>query len=327
MSGILIDNRYSGVQYNDFQLAMKKVLITILVLLSIGIIAYFSFNPIKKLIKDYLPQTNDSHVNLPGKLIGNFEQSRPEHLDPEKIIYWTNKYRAENGLPVLTRNSLLDEAAGKKVQDMFAKQYFDHVSPDGVAPAELILSAGYNYRYTGENLAMGDFTDEKALVDAWMASPGHRANILNKNYSEIGVATGLNNILNYYTWLAVQEFGSLALNCSAPSKQLKMGVEDQNARLDSLKEQHTVLSAQYENLLNEANILIEQGNEIYRTTKNLSLAQGYWDQGKAKQTEAEQVLEETRNLETQMLALQAEINLDVAEYNSQVNSYNKCIGD
>jgi len=306
---------------------MKKVLITILVFLSIGIIAYFSFNPIKKLIKDYLPKTKDSHVNLPGKLIGNFEQSRSEHLDPEKIIYWTNKYRSENGLPVLTRNSLLDETAGKKVLDMFAKQYFDHVSPDGVAPAELVLSVGYNYRYTGENLAMGDFTDEKALVDAWMASPGHRANILNKNYTEIGVSAGLNNILNHYTWLSVQEFGSPAPNCRAPSKELKSEIDAQNAQLNDLEKQHKALSTEYETLVNEASSLIKQGNEIYRTTKNLSLAQDYWDQGKVKQTEAEQVLEETRNLETQMLAFKAGINLDVAEYNSQVNSYNKCIED
>lgn len=306
---------------------MKKALITISVLIGVGIIAYFSFNPIKKLIKDYLPKTNDLHVNLPGKLFGNFDLERPKNLDPEKIIYWTNQYRSENGLPALTRNNLLDEAAKNKVSDMFAKQYFDHVSPDGIAPAELVLSVGYNYRYTGENLAMGNFTDEKALVDAWMASPGHRANILNKNYSEIGVATGLNNILNYYTWLAVQEFASPTPNCPAPSRELKSEIDAQNAELDDLEKQHKELSTEYENKIFEANNLIEQGNEIYRTTENLSLAQSYWDQGKAKQTEAEQVLQNARELEKQMIQLQASNAQNIADYNSQVNSYNKCIED
>lgn len=302
---------------------------TILALIAIGLIAYFSYNPVKNLVKNYIqPENiNNSHVSLPGKLFGSFDLQKSENLDPEKIIYWTNKYRAENGLPTLTRNNLLDEAADIKVQDMFAKQYFDHVSPDGVAPADLVLSVGYNYRYTGENLAMGNFTDEKALVDAWMASPGHRENILNKNYSEIGVATGTNLILNYYTWLAVQEFASLAPNCSLPNQQLKITINNKRAEYEKLSAEHQDLANQYTTLIEESNDLTKQGNEIFETTKDTSLAQSYWDQAKAKQTEAKQVLEETRNLETQMSALQAQINLDIVEYNSQVNNYNKCIGE
>jgi len=306
---------------------MKKIFVIILVLIGIGLIAYFSFNPLKNLIKNYI-QPNKSgnfHVSLPGKLIGNFELKRPENLDPEKIIYWTNKYRADNGLPALARNNLLEEAATKKVDDMFGRQYFEHVSPTGVGPSDLVLSVGYNYRYTGENLAMGDFADEKALVDAWMGSPGHRANILNKNYSEIGVSSDSNNILNHYTWLSVQEFGSPAPNCTGPSKILSSEIESEKTEYDNLKQQYNNLINQYNTLISEGNALIKQGNDVLKTTKNLTLAQSYWDQGKVKQTEAEQVLEETRNLETQMLALQAEINLDVAEYNSRVNSYNRCI--
>ena len=296
-------------------------------MIGLGLIGYFSFNPLKNLIKNYIRQevSLNYHVSLPGKLFGELDFSSNNNLDPEKIVAWTNEYRLDNNLPALTRNKLLDEAATTKVNDMFAKQYFEHVSPIGTTPSDLVLSVGYTYRYTGENLAMGNFPDEKALVDAWMASPGHRANILNKNYTEIGVETGLDNILNYQTWLSVQEFGSPAPNCPPPSKQLKEEINNQENELNSLENQHKEQQTQYDSLIAQANELIKQGNEIYQSTKNLSVAQSYYDQANIKQAEAEQVLQQAREKEKQMLNLQANTSQDIVEYNLQVNAYNKCI--
>lgn len=306
---------------------MKKSLIIILILIGLGLIGYFSFNPLKNLIKNYIrpDESLNYHVSLPGKLFGELDFSSNNNLDPEKIVDWTNKYRLDNNLPLLTRNKLLEEGATRKVNDMFSKQYFEHISPIGTTPSDLVLSVGYTYRYTGENLAMGNFTDEKALVDAWMASPGHRANILNKNYIEIGVDTDQNDILGYHTWLSVQEFGSPAPNCPSPSKQLKEEINSQENELNSLEDQHKELRAQYDDLIAQANDLIKQGNEIYQSTKNLSQAQSYYDQGKIKQTEAEQILLQAREIEKQMLNLQANTSQDIVDYNLQVNTYNECI--
>src|SRR5262249_8345343 len=107
------------------------------------------------------------------------------------VIKWTNIQRQENGaLPALTVNAKLNESAQLKLKDMFAKQYFEHVSPSGVGPDGLANEVGYAYASIGENLALGNFADDRALVQAWMDSPGHRANILGKSYREIGVAVG-----------------------------------------------------------------------------------------------------------------------------------------
>ena len=131
------------------------------------------------------------NVNTPSGLTGPENQAKAATLSPDKIIEWTNYYREQEKIAPLTKNDLLTTAANTKTNDMFQKQYFEHISPDGTTPAQLVLQTGYNYKATGENLALGDFTDEKDLVDAWMASPGHRANIMNADYVEIGVATGV----------------------------------------------------------------------------------------------------------------------------------------
>jgi uncharacterized protein YkwD len=79
----------------------------------------------------------------------------------------------------------LSTAAQKKADDMMAKHYFSHVSPSGIAPWHRFAESGYAYIYAGENLAM-DFYTPANLEDAWMASPTHRANILNGKYKDIG---------------------------------------------------------------------------------------------------------------------------------------------
>ena len=112
-------------------------------------------------------------------------------LSQNDVIDLTNKARATYGsLPALKENSKLDFSAEKKLQDMFMKQYFEHVSPSGIGVGDLANQISYEYIVIGENLALGNFKDDQALVDAWMASPAHRANILNKHYTEIGVAVG-----------------------------------------------------------------------------------------------------------------------------------------
>jgi uncharacterized protein YkwD len=149
-------------------------------------------------------------------------------------IKWTNVNRRDNGLPALLENKKLDEAAMEKAKDIFAKQYFDHVSPTGRHPQDLVTDAGYEYILTGENLALGNFASDQALLEGWMASPGHRENILRKGYQEIGVAVLLGKYEGKSTWVAVQEFGASLTDCPAVDSQKKKTIEANKAKLMSL---------------------------------------------------------------------------------------------
>ena len=119
----------------------------------------------------------------------------------------TNQARAAQNEKPLTINPELMKAAHLKVQDMFAQQYWAHTAPDGTTPWHWFDVVGYNYDNAGENLAR-DFTTSSSTVAAWMASPTHRANILNTNYTEVGFAT-MDSVLNGEpTTLIVALYGS-----------------------------------------------------------------------------------------------------------------------
>lgn len=119
----------------------------------------------------------------------------------------TNKQRMENGLSPLNDNPVLDAAALAKGRDMLAKGYWAHVSPDGTQPWAFFVNAHYDYRFAGENLAR-DFQDPVSAVDAWMASPSHRENMLSPNYKDIGVAVVEGKLGGVETTIIVQFFGT-----------------------------------------------------------------------------------------------------------------------
>lgn len=96
----------------------------------------------------------------------------------------TNTARAQNGLGPLALNDKLDSSAQAKANDMAAKNYWAHVSPDGTQPWYFFSQAGYNYLRAGENLAYG-FSTSQGTVDGWMNSPSHRENVLG-DYTDVG---------------------------------------------------------------------------------------------------------------------------------------------
>src|SRR5581483_2396857 len=124
-----------------------------------------------------------------------------------QLLGITNKDREVEGLNDLTLNDQLSQAAAAKAADMFAENYWAHNSPDGVTPWVFIKHAGYDYVYAGENLARG-FTTSTDVVDAWMASPSHRENMLSPNYKEVGYAVVSGKLLGEDTTLVVEEFGN-----------------------------------------------------------------------------------------------------------------------
>src|SRR5688500_1407841 len=97
-----------------------------------------------------------------------------------------SRERAERGLGPLRLNDRLSLAATDRIGDMFAKHYFAHVSPDGIQPFVWAKQRGYRYRLIGENLAVG--FRGTAVVDGWMRSRGHRENILQRGFEEVGIA-------------------------------------------------------------------------------------------------------------------------------------------
>jgi hypothetical protein len=128
---------------------------------------------------------------------------------PAVVTDATNSARIVEGQAPLVRNELLDEAARLKAEDMAAKGYFAHWSPDGVSPWHWFGEAGYQYMKAGENLAV-HFTDSTAVVEAWLDSPTHRDNILNESYTEIGIGTAEGEYEGHDTVFVVQMFGSPA---------------------------------------------------------------------------------------------------------------------
>lgn len=103
------------------------------------------------------------------------------------LIDEINKYREQSGVQPLAENNQLNRSAYNKAVHMSDNGYWDHISPDGKKPWEFIIEAGYNYKTAGENLARNWNCDQQAMA-AWTNSPTHKANILHKKYTEVGVS-------------------------------------------------------------------------------------------------------------------------------------------
>jgi uncharacterized protein YkwD len=103
------------------------------------------------------------------------------------VIAAMNEYRAQHHLPPLREDRRLDAAANDRMTDMEDIGYWAHESPDGRSPFVWLPVHGYEIHFAGENLACG-FETTEMLVEGWMESPGHRANILSPNFEDCGIA-------------------------------------------------------------------------------------------------------------------------------------------
>lgn len=131
------------------------------------------------------------------------------NISTSEVIRLTNLERAKLGLSQLTLNQNLAAAAKAKGEDMLANDYWAHVSPQGKEPWDFFNNAGYSYRYAGENLAR-DFSNPSSAIDAWLASPSHRENMLSDKYKEIGIAVVEGDLSGVDTTIIVQLFGTQA---------------------------------------------------------------------------------------------------------------------
>ena len=215
-------------------------------------------------------------------------------LDKNIIIKESNLQRKNNGLASLFENAELNASALAKANDMFQNQYFEHVSPAGLDPGELVLEYGYKYIVAGENLILGNFVSERELVRSWMDSPGHRANILNNRYSEIGVAVVKGTYKGESVWMGVQEFGLPLSTCSEPSLNLKNEIKDKNTRLDQMSAE-----------------LDSEKSKI--------------DNANTKNPQYNNLVESYNRLVGQYQLLANEVKILITQYNNQVNIFNDCV--
>jgi hypothetical protein len=125
------------------------------------------------------------------------------------LVSETNSSRQSENISALKESPLLDAAAQMKAEDMAAKGYFAHVSPQGLAPWYWMKQVGYNYTYAGENLAI-NFSDSEDVIKAWLNSPAHRENLLSQHFTEIGIATARGTYEGRDTIFIVQMFGAPA---------------------------------------------------------------------------------------------------------------------
>lgn len=129
------------------------------------------------------------------------------NISSTDLLLLTNQQRMQNGFAPLSYNTDLANAASLKADDMFANNYWAHISPTGVTPWDFIQKEGYRYTYAGENLARG-FTSATDVMNAWMNSPEHRANILSPNYQDVGFAIKTGSLTGEKdTVLIVEMFG------------------------------------------------------------------------------------------------------------------------
>lgn len=123
------------------------------------------------------------------------------------LVDLANGDRVGQNVGALTMNPVLVEAAQAKANDMAAKSYFAHISPDGKDSWHWFKEAGYKFAYAGENLAV-DFSDSADVERAWMNSPTHRKNLLDPHFTEIGIATAAGYYQGHPTVFVVQMFGT-----------------------------------------------------------------------------------------------------------------------
>ncbi len=132
------------------------------------------------------PQIKNHALIYPGDVLNIPEVDDAVLAYEQEVVRLVNVERAKNGLSPLAHNWELSRVARYKSQDMKEGGYFSHQSPTYGSPFQMMKSFGISYRTAGENIAKGQSTPQ-AVVNAWMNSAGHRANILNKSFTQIGV--------------------------------------------------------------------------------------------------------------------------------------------
>lgn len=151
------------------------------------------------------PQIKNPDYIYPGQKITIPAQSSAQSFEL-RVVDLVNKQRSYAGLQLLTNNWQLERVARYKAADMATKGYFSHNSPTYGSPFTMMQNFGINFSSAGENIAMGQMTPEE-VMNAWMNSPGHKANILSPSYTQIGVGYATNsNGVPYWSQMFIKPY-------------------------------------------------------------------------------------------------------------------------
>ncbi|TSC82596.1 MAG: SCP-like extracellular [Parcubacteria group bacterium Gr01-1014_20] len=252
-----------------------------------------ALNAINSKIDSIVEKTAESLATEAKSVVGKIIAPPPLRRDTEEnssvltksgVFTWTNVERIQvSQLPVLKPSYLLDKVAEARLNDMFKNQYFEHNSPTGESASTEAKKISYEYVLIGENIALGNFEGDQKLVEAWMNSPGHRANILNSKYTELGVAVGRGLFDERNQWIGVQIFAKPKSDCPVINESLKISIETNRIAISSLelkaeeikkelegsdpktKEEVAVYNAK----VSEYNSLADQINKLIQETKAL----------------------------------------------------------
>ncbi len=138
-----------------------------------------------KRLMELNPDTNPYNMQV-GGVIRLKESAASVSSFEEEVVRLVNAERAKQGLRSLQHRADVKNVAEKKAMDMINSNYFSHTSPNYGSPFDMLKTFGISYRSAGENIAKGQKSPQE-VMNAWMNSSGHRANILNPSYNAIGV--------------------------------------------------------------------------------------------------------------------------------------------
>ncbi len=183
----------------------------------------------------------------PGPLVKD-KEDLTGFLTKQGIIEETNRQRRKFDGEDLLENGKLNQIAEIKLTDMFEEQYFAHISPSGEGVSNIAENTTYEYLLIGDNLALGTYRDDEDVVSAWMNSPGHRANILNDKYTEIGVAARKGEYRDKDVWMAVQVFAMPITACPMIDEKLKNEIDRKNERAERLLKEREALQREIDGI-------------------------------------------------------------------------------
>ena len=146
------------------------------------------------------PQVSNPDLIYPGQVLNIPQLDKSVSSYEAEVIRLVNNIRQQNGLQPLAANWELSRVARYKSRDMVDRRYFSHTSPTYGTPFQMIRNFGISFKTAGENIAYG-YATPQAVVDGWMNSSGHRANILNASYKQIGVGYVAQG--NYWTQMFI----------------------------------------------------------------------------------------------------------------------------
>jgi len=245
-----------------------------------------------------LPNLDKTISQLPAKIIGQIIPPVPAIISKQEIeidesddnlnhgaqiLKFTNFERARVSLPVLSSSSILNQVASVRADDLFTNQYFDHNSPTGKSASEVAKQFSYDYLLIGENLALGSFDGDQGIVSAWMDSPGHKKNILNSRFTELGVAYKTGVYQGIDTVIAVQIFGLPLTQCLKPNQKTKDLADNSIVTISQMQKEAQIMFVNlttirnnpeldlsyYDQKIQEYNYMVRKINEAVAIMQNL----------------------------------------------------------